>query len=246
MKTKSLMLAALSTLLLGLLPNIANAATMTQASTSVDLAAQTIGFQIVFNGPPDLLTLDSGGRPADSFQYFIFNASLGPSAFQSWLQLGFVSSDFVITENAGTMFMQTGASFRGLAVPVYETIPFTLSGNVLDFAVAFSVLNETDGAFTYLLSSFRFGAETRIGFAGASGGNATQVDPFAELPLPAALPLFATGLGLMGLLGWRRKRKAGTAKPTSNDVGRDRTGAVAAVGLFQQISTSSRRSDWPP
>jgi hypothetical protein len=30
-------------------------------------------------------------------------------------------------------------------------------------------------------------------------------------PLPAALPLFATGLGALGLLGWRRKRKAKTA-----------------------------------
>ncbi len=27
-------------------------------------------------------------------------------------------------------------------------------------------------------------------------------------PLPAALPLFATGLGALGLLGWRRKKKA--------------------------------------
>jgi hypothetical protein len=27
-------------------------------------------------------------------------------------------------------------------------------------------------------------------------------------PLPAALPLFATGIGALGLLGWRRKRKA--------------------------------------
>jgi hypothetical protein len=26
-------------------------------------------------------------------------------------------------------------------------------------------------------------------------------------PVPAALPLFATGLGALGLLGWRRKRK---------------------------------------
>jgi hypothetical protein len=26
-------------------------------------------------------------------------------------------------------------------------------------------------------------------------------------PLPGALPLFATGLGALGLLGWRRKRK---------------------------------------
>jgi hypothetical protein len=30
-------------------------------------------------------------------------------------------------------------------------------------------------------------------------------------PLPAALPLFATGLGLLGLLGWRRKRKQAAA-----------------------------------
>ena len=34
------------------------------------------------------------------------------------------------------------------------------------------------------------------------GGNVSAV------PLPAALPLFAGGLGLLGLLGWRRKRMA--------------------------------------
>jgi hypothetical protein len=28
------------------------------------------------------------------------------------------------------------------------------------------------------------------------------------VPLPAALPLFASGIGGLGLLGWRRKRKA--------------------------------------
>jgi hypothetical protein len=27
-------------------------------------------------------------------------------------------------------------------------------------------------------------------------------------PLPTTLPLFATGLGGLGLLGWRKKRKA--------------------------------------
>jgi hypothetical protein len=35
--------------------------------------------------------------------------------------------------------------------------------------------------------------------------------PVSATPLPAALPLFATGLGLMGLLGWRRKRKGAVA-----------------------------------
>jgi hypothetical protein len=33
------------------------------------------------------------------------------------------------------------------------------------------------------------------------------IDSQAVTPLPAALPLFATGLGGLGLLGWRRKRK---------------------------------------
>jgi hypothetical protein len=34
------------------------------------------------------------------------------------------------------------------------------------------------------------------------------IAPTTTTPLPATLPLFATGLGALGLLGWRRKRKA--------------------------------------
>jgi hypothetical protein len=39
------------------------------------------------------------------------------------------------------------------------------------------------------------------------------IDPpgVGATPLPAALPLFATGLGAMGLFGWRRKRKNAAA-----------------------------------
>ena len=33
----------------------------------------------------------------------------------------------------------------------------------------------------------------------------------SAVPLPAALPLFASGLGALGLLGWRRKRKNAAA-----------------------------------
>ena len=35
--------------------------------------------------------------------------------------------------------------------------------------------------------------------------------PTSSTPLPAALPLFASGLGALGLFGWRRKRKNGAA-----------------------------------
>jgi hypothetical protein len=49
-------------------------------------------------------------------------------------------------------------------------------------------------------------AYSQSAYAG-SGGVWSEGSP-AVTPLPAALPLFATGLGVMGLLGWRRKRKA--------------------------------------
>jgi hypothetical protein len=40
--------------------------------------------------------------------------------------------------------------------------------------------------------------------------NPNQGTP-GDTPLPAALPLFASGLGALGVLGWRRKRKAQAA-----------------------------------
>jgi len=35
--------------------------------------------------------------------------------------------------------------------------------------------------------------------------------PVTAIPLPAALPLYGTGLAVMGLIGWRKRRKAATA-----------------------------------
>jgi hypothetical protein len=36
----------------------------------------------------------------------------------------------------------------------------------------------------------------------------TDLGAVGAVPLPSALPLFATGLVALGLLGWRRKKKA--------------------------------------
>jgi hypothetical protein len=54
-------------------------------------------------------------------------------------------------------------------------------------------------------SSGGFGAGTP---PPASGTYALSVAP---VPLPAALPLFATGLGLFALYGWQRRRQAKSA-----------------------------------
>jgi hypothetical protein len=50
----------------------------------------------------------------------------------------------------------------------------------------------------------------QLSFTGGSGFYVNDIevnDPVSTTPLPAALPLFATSLGLMGLLGWRRRRR---------------------------------------
>jgi hypothetical protein len=104
-------------------------------------------------------------------------------------------------------------------LPVAADDKFSVSDGVLSgvfFVVAasflsppltlptFSLLLNPNGE-VVVLSSYAYGI----------GGNfveAYQLSTFpapspSATPLPAALPLFAAGLGAMGLLGWRRKRK---------------------------------------
>jgi hypothetical protein len=47
-----------------------------------------------------------------------------------------------------------------------------------------------------------------IGSTTSSNNFGTATGTVTATPLTAAPPHFATGLGAMGLLGWRRKRKA--------------------------------------
>jgi len=70
----------------------------------------------------------------------------------------------------------------------------------------------TSVVFSSSINAFEF-TSRQPGCFGREGGTGTPAPgpPVCGLnpqtPLPAALPLFATGLGALGLLGWRRNRK---------------------------------------
>jgi hypothetical protein len=71
------------------------------------------------------------------------------------------------------------------------------------FGIAFFVFEYVDPPFT--LGSLGLSCPTCTGatFVPASELTITLLTP---VPIPATLPLFAAGLGLLGLLNWRRKR----------------------------------------
>jgi hypothetical protein len=93
---------------------------------------------------------------------------------------------FGLTESLGTGFTAAllGSSGGGLGGHGHDT---RISSNLLD------TLFDPD----------------RLGSSGSSGLSAGSV---SAAPLPATLPLFATGLGLFALFSWWRKRKAAAVR----------------------------------
>ena len=125
-----------------------------------------------------------------------------------------------------------------LTVDVGSRLDFAFTGNadVRLFAGATEVADTlasapTAGTFalatvTYVVAAGNpnIGQSLGIELDGQAVGGSGQVDwdlvtldyetPASPTPLPAALPLFASGLGAMGLFGWHRKRK-NAAVPTA-------------------------------
>jgi hypothetical protein len=117
----------------------------------------------------------------------------------------FVQIDFGAARTAGVsgITFQFNSSTSGEGWLVYGSNTLGLLGTLLNTGTDENdhlVLNDT-----FRFYSFLFDTST----TNPNNGNnvlLALVDG-TEIPLPGALPLFATGLGLMGLLGWRRKRK---------------------------------------
>jgi hypothetical protein len=90
---------------------------------------------------------------------------------------------------------------------VYSTLDFLVNTGTTDTLAQFiaTLLSETGNSniiFAADVQDPSTGNTGAIGFGLVAGGRSVP-----ETPLPAALPLFASGAGLLGFLSWRRKRK---------------------------------------
>jgi len=125
---------------------------------------------------------------------------------------GFASDGAGPGPNYGVVFnnayvLNEYANDEGLLVPGPNSITF-LSGSGTPGRMGHNYCPTYPDGVTFAGSaeSVNFsGTASYIVYDNITLGSGT---PIATTPLPATFPLFATGLGAMGLFGWRKKRKA--------------------------------------
>ena len=167
-------------------------------SAEVNLASNSVLFQIEFNRVPDFFTTDEYDRQADSFQYFIeadggFPIFRGTDSYYSDLESIIRGEEIhlggdVRIRNA----LPPDPDIPGGWGSIRGSVPYTLSGNVLSLLVPLQLIGDSDGKFSYRLEWYEYGGE---------GG---YIDAEA-VPEPATI--FGSFMALGGLAAFQRKNK---------------------------------------
>jgi hypothetical protein len=159
-----------------------------------------------------LETLSIPGVARSPFENF--NAIPGPGYGSAYISINIGSAlyTFNTPENTLSIFWGSPDSYNTLSFYASKdgtgTPLFSLTGSSLliqTYGHDFVNFQTLDGFFnSVVLSSTDYSFEFT---------NLSASDPPTVTPLPAALPLFATGLLGLVLLGWRRKKKAIARSP---------------------------------
>jgi len=178
----------------------------------------------------NLGAISAGTNPANGFGPLYDSFSTGTSSFS--LDSLSLLIDASAPGDQGTFSISILADSGSSIFGIYTSGPFadsTLSTSLAPFSLSFVPLSlPADTLYWVALSSSangsvnwswsydtsgpgvadEFFANTTGVFPNSDGPYQMEVGGLNPTPVPATLPLFASGVGAMGLFGWRRKRKA--------------------------------------
>jgi len=207
-----------------LVPTTASAATIS-ASQTIDLT--TISNLSSFSAPLDgsvFLPAASFGTPANSFELtvdFKDNQALKITSGSLFSGLDTTSNRNGTISNATISFadFSTNGTLTGPTLNVgSKTLPSstsfgpTFNINELGLGSALRFIEFSGFTLTYDIFNLPVGVfslNSRLVTAGTA--ELTSTGALSVVPLPATLPLFGSGLALMGFAGWYRKRKVSAA-----------------------------------
>jgi hypothetical protein len=214
------LVAALGALLI---TSAAMADTYTSASFSGSINAGGANVKAPFSG--------NGFTQSDPFSgSIVFDNQLVPASgtlnvlFSSFPDIGLIPNmsafsitfdglNFNLGDNLNSL-LSAGIQYKNGVFNGFEFITdFAFQGNEYQFridgpVITVRLLDGTPNAFDP--NGFPTGVSlinAKVNVLAGLTDEAAFIPGIPEVPLPAALPLFATGLGVLGLLGWRRKRK---------------------------------------
>ena len=124
--------------------------------------------------------------------------------------IGFLGGTVTISPNAGVFNIIPGGSAAHFQSTVNYQFPFPFVFDPL-FSVKSLSYEETYQCIGFSCAPLHKIVDVEVPdftFHDTNNFIILRPPPVEETPLPAALSLFATGLGALGLLGWRRKKKA--------------------------------------
>ena len=167
---------------------------------------QMLDFINGFSGSSFKKNLDSGIQNGNSdLGLFSPNAPIGLFSFNPGNSSA-TNSDQNLTNGALAEF-----SFAPNPTGQSSSISTGLSNAIVNSSLGLSVGSTSHGTFagpTNIITAFIDGLPLGTGSAFVNSISDSTAPVVSTAPLPAALPLFATGLGGLALLGWLRKRKA--------------------------------------
>ena len=157
-----------------------------QAIVVLDTTANTLQVSVTFSG------LEAGTTASHIHCCLAFPFQTGANVMVATTTPTF--PNFPLGVTSGSYNMTFNLLDAGSYNPAFITSMFNPGGTVASAAAVLEAALLNGETYLNIHTTMFMGGEIR-GF-------------LAPVPLPAALPLFATGLGALGLLGWRRKRKA--------------------------------------